>query len=401
MTLTLLLDLDDTLLDSNMDDFIPAYFHLLGKEMAPYVNPDVMLKYLMHGTNRMLSHDSPDETLQDVFERDFYPYLGAGRDVLDPAIARFYDEVFPTLAYLTKPRPEAVDLVEWAFAQGYRVAISTNPLFPKKAVYHRLRWAGLDPDIYPFEVISSFESFHFSKPNPAYLAEVLGQMGWPDGPVLVVGDDEVRDMLAAEELGLAMYWIADEDAQIPEGRAPIAGRGKVGELRSWIESVSKEMLLPRYQAQTAIVATVKAVPAVLRHLLMGLSDEQWSCQPDPDQWCLNEVVGHLRDVEREVNLPRIHTFLQEQNPFISADDTDLWVSERGYAQQDGEVVLRDFVAARMETIIALQNLNEEDWRRSGRHAIFGPITLQEQLGFVAEHDRVHIRQIYEILKKGK
>jgi FMN phosphatase YigB (HAD superfamily) len=401
MTLTLLFDLDDTLLDANMDEFIPAYFHALGKAMSPYVASEEMLKHLMVGTNAMVSHDSPDETLQDVFERDFYPHFDTGRDILDPAIAQFYAEIFPTLAYLTKPRPEAVDLVEWAFAQGHRVAISTNPLFPRAAIDHRLRWAGLAPEKYPFEVISSFESFHFSKPNPAYLAEVLGQMGWPEGPVLVVGDDEVRDMLAAEELGLAMYWIADEDAQIPEGRAPIAGRGSIGGVRSWIESLDKEMLLPRYQAKTSIVATTKAVPAILKQLLKDIPNEKWIYSANPDEWNITEILGHLRDVEREVNLPRIQTFLHEENPFITADDTDLWVAERGYAQKDGEAILHDFIATRLDTIAALEGLSEFDWQRSGRHAIFGPITLQEQLGFTAEHDRVHIRQVYNTLKKRK
>ncbi len=397
MTLTLLLDLDDTLLDSNMDDFIPVYFQALGEEMASYVDPEIMLKYLMDGTKAMLEYDSPAETLMDVFDPNFYPHLKVGRDVLDPALERFYDEVFPTLSYLTKPRPEAVELVEWAFEQGYRVAISTNPLFPQAAVLHRLRWAGLDPEKYDFEVISSFEGFHFSKPNPAYLAEVLGQMGWPEGQVLVVGDDPVRDMVAAEEMGLAMYWIADKDVPLPKGRTPIAGQGSIGELRLWLESLGEEVLLPRYQAETAIVATAKAIPAALQTLLADFPPEAWEQKPDPDEWSIVEVLGHLRDVEREVNLPRIQTFLREENPFITADDTDLWVTERGYAEQNGKDTLRDFIAARLETIAILQNLSGADWQRSGRHAIFGPITLQEQLGFMAEHDRVHIRQIYKLI----
>lgn len=400
MTLTLLLDLDDTLLDSNMDKFIPVYFQTLGKAMAPYAAPETLLKYLMLGTNAMLEHDSPEETLGQVFDRNFYPYLDVERNILDPEIARFYAEIFPSLAYLTKPRPAAVDLVKWAVAQGYHIAIATNPLFPRAAVLHRLRWAGLEPDNYPFEVISSFENFHFSKPNPAYLAEVLGMLGWQDGPVLMVGDDPVRDLQAAEELGISMYWIADEDVELPIDRAPIAGRGSIGELRSWLESVDKEMLAPRYQAQTAVVATIKSIPAVLSNLLADIPAETWMYRSDSDQWCLNEVLGHLRDVEREVNLPRIHTFLQEDNPFIRADDTDLWVAERGYAQQNGATALAEFVAARMETLAALKNLSDADWQRTGRHAIFGPITLLEQLGFVAEHDRVHIRQIYAALKKG-
>ncbi len=398
MTLTLLLDLDDTLLDSNMNDFIPVYFHTLGKEMQDYIEPDKMLKYLMLGTGAMIANDSPRQTLEKRFSNEFYPKFDAGRDTLDPLIARFYEEVFPSLAYLTKARPEAVGFVEWAFSEGHRVAVSTNPLFPRAAIYHRLRWAGLAPDKYPFEVVSSFEHFHFSKPNPAYFGEVLGRMGWPEGPVLIVGDDPERDLRAAQELGVAAYWIADDDAILPEGVNPPLGRGKIGELQGWIESQDEKIFTPSYQAKTTIVATAKAIPAALKGLLSDLPASTWTESPHPEEWSIVEVVSHLRDVEREVNLPRIQTFLYEENPFITADDTDMWVSERGYAKENGEDALRGFVNARLETLEALKELSDEDWQRAGRHAIFGPVTLQEQLGFVVEHDRVHLRQIYKLLK---
>ena len=40
MPITLLLDLDDTLLESNMDVFIPAYFQALSSALADKVSPD-------------------------------------------------------------------------------------------------------------------------------------------------------------------------------------------------------------------------------------------------------------------------------------------------------------------------------------------------------------------------
>ena len=399
MSITLLLDLDDTLIGTNMDEFIPVYFHTLGKAMADYVAPDKLMKYLMQGTEAMIQNDTPAETLQEVFSANFYPHLGVERDILDPIIADFYRNIFPTLAYLTKARPEAVEFVEWAFSAGHRIAISTNPLFPQVAIYNRLRWAGLDPEKYPFEMISSFETFHFTKPSPAYFAEILGRMGWQDDPVLIVGDDPVRDLLGAEELGIAAYWIADENATLPEGRKKPLGRGNIGELRGWIESLDEKMLLPNYQAQTAIVATVKAIPAALGEILANLPANAWTESSHPEEWSLVEIISHLRDVEREVNLPRIQTFSRDENPFITADDTDMWVSERGYAADNGETALREFIAARLETLDALKKLSDADWQRAGRHAIFGPITLQEQMAFMAEHDRVHLRQIFRIARK--
>ena len=49
----LLLDLDDTLLGNPMDAFLPGYLQGLAARMAPYAEPDKLVKYLMAGTRQM------------------------------------------------------------------------------------------------------------------------------------------------------------------------------------------------------------------------------------------------------------------------------------------------------------------------------------------------------------
>ena len=149
MPITLLLDLDDTLLNTNMDAFIPAYFQALSSALVDKVAPEVMLPALMGGTKAMMVNKDPALTLREVFDAHFFPMLNMDRNDLQPRIDRFYDEEFPKLGSLTSPIPEAVRLVEWAFEQGQRVVIATNPLFPLKAIQHRMRWAGLPPEKYP------------------------------------------------------------------------------------------------------------------------------------------------------------------------------------------------------------------------------------------------------------
>ena len=146
---------------------------------------------------------------------------------LKPLSKIFTINVFPTLSGLTSQKPEAKPFIDWAFSQGFRIAIATDPLFPRKATYHRLRWAGFEPE--QFELVSTFDHFHFSKTHPAYYAEVLGRMGWPEGPVLMVGNDMERDIRPAQMLGLATYHVDDEPAS---RSGPEAGaRGKLADLR--------------------------------------------------------------------------------------------------------------------------------------------------------------------------
>ena len=107
MPLTLLFDLDDTLLDTNMDAFIPAYFQALSTHLSSLVAPDVMLRALLQSTALMNESDDITRTLQKVFEADFYPKLGIAKEVLSDAIEDFYDNIFPTIGKYTTQRPEA------------------------------------------------------------------------------------------------------------------------------------------------------------------------------------------------------------------------------------------------------------------------------------------------------
>jgi hypothetical protein len=82
MPLTLLLDLDDTLLNTNLEEFVPAYFKALSKHLASRVSPDVMLPALISGTQLMNESEDFTRTLEEVFNAEFYPKLGIPKDQL-------------------------------------------------------------------------------------------------------------------------------------------------------------------------------------------------------------------------------------------------------------------------------------------------------------------------------
>jgi len=394
MLLTLLLDLDDTLLDSNFESFIPAYFQALSKHMAERVSPEVMLPALISGTHFMNQSDDPTRTLREVFEADFYPRLGVPKEELVNTIEQFYDEIFPTLGNLTRPRPDAKPFVDWAFAQGFRIAIATDPLFPRKATYQRLSWAGFDPG--QFEVVSTFEDFHFSKTHPAYFAEVLGRMGWPEGPILMVGDNFDRDIAPARKLGLATYHLNGNSALGPG--IETEGRGTLADLRSWLESSDLSRFEPVFNTPDANLAILSATPASLAGLSQPLTESEWLYAPAPDDWAVTEIVCHLRDAEREIHHMQIKLFEGQAEPFIPRPDAGVWARQRKYRSENGLFALRGFAAARLETLALLRGIQANDWSRRARHAIFGPTNFLEVVGFMVEHDRLHIQQTWKALQ---
>jgi FMN phosphatase YigB (HAD superfamily) len=393
MTLTLLLDLDDTLLDTNLDAFVPAYFQVLSQHLAAHAAPARMLRALIQGMNLMNESEDPTKTLEEIFDVDFYPALGVSKQDLAEHIDRFYEEIFPALGERTRRRPEAVSFVEWAFSRGWRVAIATDPLLPRKATYHRLRWAGLDPE--KFELVSTFEHFHFSKTHPAFYAEVLGRLGWPEGPILMVGNDVNRDLLPAHRLGLKTFFVDGESSASPGFEA---GRGKLEDLRPWLESINLSALEPSFQTPEAILAIMISTPAVLRSLSAALTDEQWRHEPTHDDWAMNEIVCHLRDTEREIHQMQLNLMVEREGAFLPRPDSGVWASEREYLNIDGRSALSEFAQARVENIQVLKALDPTIWSRSARHAIFGPTNFLEVTGFMADHDRLHVQQAWKTLR---
>ncbi|MGE5221355.1 MAG: DinB family protein [Omnitrophica WOR_2 bacterium] len=397
MTQTLLLDLDDTLLGNPMDTFVRVYTRALAKQFTAYVEPGKLIQCLLLATGKMAANQRPDRTMEEVFDAEFYPAIGVTKEEVAGTIEAFYRDVFPTFKDLTEYWPEAVRLVEGAFERGYQVGIATNPLFPRSAIIQRLEWAGLSPEKYPFILIPDYQTFHFAKPNPAYFAEWLAQAGWPEGPVIMVGDALDMDILSARQMGLSAYWIPRDGASPSAGPAPSA-TGKHADLLNWLDTTPEEKLIPDYSTIQAILSILRSTPAALDVLKDKIPAQNWIIRPAQEEWCLAEIVCHLRDVEQEVNLPRFEKITQEENPFLPGMDTDPWANTRQYIIQDCMEATEAFTNARIQSLNILDRLSPESWKRTARHSIFGPTELKEIVRINASHDRLHIQQIHQVLR---
>jgi FMN phosphatase YigB (HAD superfamily) len=392
---TLLLDLDDTLLNTNQEVFVPKYFQALSTSFASHLEPAAVGRALLSSTTLMNQSEDFSRTLREVFENNFTPQLGMGSDEFDGHLEEFYSRVFPTLQGITTQNPYARAFVDWAFSQGFRILIATDPLLPRAATWHRVRWAGLDPE--QFELISTFDDFHFTKTHAAYYAEVLGRAGWPEGPVLMVGNDMERDILPAKKLGLATFFVEAESGSTsgPEAEP----RGMLVDLRRYLESTDLAILTPSFTTRDSILAILQSTPAVMDGLLRKLSSTDWNLKLSPTEWTLTELLCHLRDSEREIHHMQLDLFNGSDDPFIPRPDTGVWANQRDYLKEDGQTALQEFIKARLATLEILKTVPEDTWERKARHAIFGPTNYREVAGFMADHDRLHIQQVWSLLKR--
>lgn len=377
-----------------MGTFIPAYFQGVAGHFSN-VNGAALLNGLMAGTQAMLANTNPTLTLRQVFINHF-PLAHNGQEANFWAeFDAFYRDGFESLRALTKPRPEARRVLEWAIAAGYRVVIATNALFPEVAIRARLRWAGVD-DL-PFEFITHIENSHFAKPQPEYFAEILARLGLRPHEALMVGNDWNDDILPATKVGLATWWIAEPGREPLNGATPV-GIGGLEDFLRWAQT-RLAGFEPPATPPGRIPYRLAGNLAYVAGELAPLSATQWKQRPAPEQWSLTEIICHLRDVDAEVNLPRLNLVLNNDNPFISGAITDPWAVERNYQAQDGAEALHVWAGYRQQLIAELRAQPPSGWQRTARHALFGPSTLAEIMGWALDHDGLHVEQVRNLLRQ--
>lgn len=207
----LLCDLDGTLLDVDMEEFMKPYFAALVPYVSPYLPGVEVVKALMASTQAMMA-SHPTLTNEEAFWSDFTARVHVAREAIEPVFVRFYKEVFPSLGRYTRQVPEARVLVQAAMAHGLDVVVATNPIFPAIAIETRLGWAGLAG--LPFRHVTTMENSHYTKPSRAYFEEILAVIGRRPEECLMVGNDPQMD-LPEVDLGLRTFLVS----AVPDGAA--------------------------------------------------------------------------------------------------------------------------------------------------------------------------------------
>jgi FMN phosphatase YigB (HAD superfamily) len=217
----ILFDLDDTLLTTGLDTFLPAYFRAISASVSSLMDPRVFLQRMLEASRVMSAPHDAALTNQQVFEATFFPSLGAPRRELVPLLDRFYAEDFPKLRALTSPRPFAPAAVAAARTVAADVVIATQPVFPLTAIRQRLDWAGLAT--FPFRLVTCYENMHTCKPQRAYYDEIAAMLGRDAADCLMVGNDPSQDIAPAREARMATYLVTGNDAARPAGSSETEG----------------------------------------------------------------------------------------------------------------------------------------------------------------------------------
>lgn len=206
MITTILFDLDGTLLPMDTEVFTKKYFKELAIKLKDYFTPEEITKNVWTSTKYMINNLDINKTNEECFFEDFYERVNQEAEVLNPIFEDFYEKDFNNIRSVATQNEHMIKAVSILKDKGYNLVIATNPLFPERAVLHRIEWAGLN--IEDFMFITSFEKMHYCKPQIKFYEEILDNIKKKSSSCLMVGNDIVEDMIA-KELGMKTYLIED------------------------------------------------------------------------------------------------------------------------------------------------------------------------------------------------
>ena len=142
----------------------------------------------------------------------------------------------------------------------------------------------------------------------------------------------------------------------------------------------------------ALIARLEAGAAALAGATAGLTTAQAAWRPEPDQWSLLEIAGHLLDEEREDFRVRLDFTLHRRGEPWPAIDPLGWVRSHEYDRLDFPATMAAFALERRRSLEWLRGLDRPDWDAAYTHPKLGVIRAGDLLASWAAHDVLHLRQ---------
>ena len=227
-------DLDGTLLPMDLDPFLKGYFGALAKSADAWGYDPVRLNKAVERSVSAMCHHEPGILNSDVFWNRFGECMGEvtqrERDFFD----EFYAKDFAAIGEGVAPDPAAARAVGALKAKGYKVYLTTMPLFPREGVEQRLRWAGVDPAL--FDRITCYDNSTATKPQMEYYEENVQHVGAAPERVLMVGNNTQED-LACTAIGMDAFLVTDHILNPNEFDLDLVDHGSLAEFADIAEAM--------------------------------------------------------------------------------------------------------------------------------------------------------------------
>lgn len=232
---TIIFDLDGTLLSMDMENFMNIYFKEMGMAFHDMIEPKRLVDNVWKATNVMVSNIE-HRTNEEVFMDKFQTLIDGDLETYLQRFDEFYDKGFLKTKAAVASVPTIIEAVKNLKSKGYDVIVATNPLFPRKAILHRLAWAGFKEE--DFSYITCYENNHYCKPQIQFYEEVLLQNGKTAEQCMMVGNDVEEDLIAGK-LGMQTYLITNQIIRRTEEPICCTHQGTYDDFLSFVQELKE------------------------------------------------------------------------------------------------------------------------------------------------------------------
>ncbi len=152
--------------------------------------------------------------------------------------------------------------------------------------------------------------------------------------------------------------------------------------------------MPRYIAaqygdrRRYLLKGLREIAHRIAELVGDLDERQLSARPSEldEEWCVKEIVGFLRDSERE-DLQAIEAMLRRNGAALTPRRAQYGPLDHDYrsASTHVEELVWDFLALREEVVWTLRG-EPEAWERTGRDPVRGEVTMVRHVQEMNERD---------------
>ena len=158
--------------------------------------------------------------------------------------------------------------------------------------------------------------------------------------------------------------------------------------------------MPASDPRAEAIEKIRRLPQQLEELISGLSPQQLTAKPLPNEWTVAQNVHHIAD--SHVNsYVRCKLMATEDNPTLKPYDEGAWALLTDGSSDDLSDSLALLKALHARWVIFWENLPEDAWQRTGQHPESGPVTLARQLELYVQHGEAHLDQIRRTLAASK
>ncbi len=143
----------------------------------------------------------------------------------------------------------------------------------------------------------------------------------------------------------------------------------------------RQRLLERHAAQVG----------ELRRHLSSRPEDQLRTAPGRGEWSVHQVAAHLRDVEVQAYVPRVHRMLAETEPLLQDFDAEAFMAGHYDPAEPIDQIVADLEQARLGVRRLLAFDDRRVWSRTGRHPALGSLTVQAWIERAVSHFDEHLQ----------